>query len=105
MAAYDKVAELFADDPSLAMVRRFGELNALNLLYLLAELVELERDLKRFTKEDQLNSDTERREYRHSWYAFSTHQVDSSAKDENCRQWRTMIKIRHALRLYSMFFD
>jgi len=49
---YPEVATLMGNHPELAMVRRFRGLNARNLLYLQAELVQIENDLLKCEKED-----------------------------------------------------
>jgi hypothetical protein len=43
---YDKLASLIGDYPGLSIYRRFGSLAAKNLLYMQAELVQLEDELK-----------------------------------------------------------
>ena len=49
---YPKLAELQGTYPQLCIYRRFATLNARNLLYLQAELVDLEERLERYTLED-----------------------------------------------------
>lgn len=45
---YEKVAHLMSTHPETAIFKRFGFLDASNTLYLQAELIYLERELKRY---------------------------------------------------------
>lgn len=49
---YAKVARLMVKHPEVATFQRFEYLNTLNILYLQAELVELEKELERSMMED-----------------------------------------------------
>ena len=46
MEGYDRFAQFMGTHPKLAISRRFGALNLRNLLYLQAELIYLEDELK-----------------------------------------------------------
>lgn len=98
---YRRVAELFASEPNLAIVRRFGHLNSLNLLYLQAELVKLEDDLKYWADQDDNSSDSRRRDYRHSWRSLSKGLVDEGPANRNNQQLQIVRRMRALLKEYS----
>jgi hypothetical protein len=52
MAGYEKIADLMTKHVETSTFQRFGFLNTLNILYLQAELVHLEQDLRASMKED-----------------------------------------------------
>ena len=52
---YPQVATFMGDHPEMAMVRRFRGLNARNLLYLQAELVQIEKELLKCERDDANN--------------------------------------------------
>jgi hypothetical protein len=60
LQGYTKLASLLGAHPDLAIYRRFGKLNAKNLLYLQAELVSLEERLEECVKKDQESGDGDR---------------------------------------------
>ena len=57
MAGYEKVAGLMTKHSEVATFQRFDFLNTLNILYLQAELVHLEKDLRESMKEDLESGD------------------------------------------------
>jgi hypothetical protein len=87
MKGYPKLASLMGACPEIAIFRRFGALNAENLLYLQTELVRLEFELRQVTQENDNSIDPKKSVY-------STHLL-SLAESENTtngddRQWRIM---------------
>ena len=98
---YDTIASFMANDSKYAIVRRFGYLNSLNILCLQAELVDLEQELEGWAEDDRMSADSKRRVYRHSWRAFSRHEVDPDSQDKSVLQWDTMLRIREVLKQYS----
>ncbi|KAM0798017.1 hypothetical protein BDR22DRAFT_823820 [Usnea florida] len=71
MKGYAKLASLMGAHPEVAIFRRFGTSNALNLLYLQAEIVALERDLRTYTTADDSSSDPSRAIHSRDWYTLS----------------------------------
>jgi hypothetical protein len=98
---YHRIAQVFAAVPNLAILRRFGQLNALNLLYLQAELVQLEDDLHDYAKKDDASPDSERQTYRRAWARMRDGVTDPHARDKNRDQWQTLRQIRSVLKEYS----
>lgn len=96
MEGYPKLAVLQAAYPELCIYRRFSTLNARNLLYLQAELVDLEEQLDEYTLADIKSDDLREKKYSRNWHYLST-SVDGV---ENS-QWYTMLAIREKLREYS----
>lgn len=91
---YPKLACQMELRPEVAIFRRFGALNAENLLYFQAELAMLERDLRDRQSEDSHYPD--KAKYASSWYQLS----NSKDRDEDS-QLSLVYKIREKLRLYS----
>jgi hypothetical protein len=87
---YTELAHLMGKHPDVAIFRRFSALNAKNLLYLQAELVELEAKLVAIAKREKENTE----QYEMSWYMLS-HSRDN-------QQWQTFLDIRKKLKEYSM---
>ncbi len=101
MEGYAKLAALMGAHPEVAILRRFGALNAQNLLYLQAELTLLESDLRHFSAEDSTSHDPDRNLYSRDWYVLSRSN-DGANRDESAgTQWRIMLKIRDKLKEYS----
>ncbi|KPI43696.1 uncharacterized protein AB675_6190 [Cyphellophora attinorum] len=95
MEGYAKIAERISKHPELGIYRRFGALNAQNILYLQAEIHELEADLRNYAEEDAAQPrDSERSKYSRNW-----HKLSSSNDDR--RQWNTVCLIREKLKEYN----
>ena len=58
---YHKLASLMGPNPDVAIFRRFGALNMLNLMSLQVELVDLEAQLSDIAREDDTSDDTNRK--------------------------------------------
>jgi hypothetical protein len=101
MEGYPQLASLMGTYPILSIYRRFSVLNARNLLYLQAELVDLEQQLKDYTLEDIQSGDRERKLHARNWY-FLSRVPDGGA---SCAQWYTMLAIRGKLKEYSAHFS
>ena len=86
--------------PETAILRRFGALNALNLLYLQAELTNLENALHCEEKANQESGHVDRVLYSTDW---ETLRNSVTAEDGNPGQWNTMLEIRKKLEEYSGF--
>lgn len=96
---YDRIALLFASDPSIAIFRRFDRLNAENLLYYQAELAQIEHDLEYIIADDKSCSDEERHRY-----CFSVEDVkrsSGSTNPEQKSQWLKFLEARELLEKYS----
>jgi hypothetical protein len=93
---YPKLACHMGVHPELAIFRRFGNLNAQNLLYLQAELVHLEEKLRGveiIDGEAQLGNNSS---YARDWYW-----LNNSTFEENNDQIRIIHEIRTKLKEYS----
>jgi hypothetical protein len=100
MEGHAKIASLMGEYPEVAIIRRFGALNAQNLLYMQAELTVLEARLREYSIENEASSDPERQAYSRDWEALHS---SSSAEGGDGRQWETMLQIRDLLKQYSKF--
>lgn len=95
---YTKLASLMGAYPEVAILRRFGALNAQNLLYLQAELTSLELKLKRCVKADAESGHQDRRIYDRDWQTLSE---SIESLENNSDQWSTVLQIRKTLKEYS----
>ncbi|KAF2268994.1 hypothetical protein CC78DRAFT_606858 [Lojkania enalia] len=98
MTGYSNLASLMGAYPETAVFRRFGTLNAQNLLYYQAELTHLELRLKRIAKADAESGHQDRTIYDRDWQTLSeSEQVPGG----NPEQWRAVLDIRRTLKEYS----
>jgi hypothetical protein len=102
MNGYSKLASLMGSHPELAIFRRFGTLNAQNLLYLQAELVHLERKLQRCVASDIASGHADRIIYDRHWQSLTE---SGSRPDGDPEQWETALKIRKLLKEYSKMLE
>jgi hypothetical protein len=91
---YQSLAELIGQQPGLAVFRRFATLNAKNLLYLQAELAELETELSRLEAKDQTSDDINHRKFQ--WQARLLMESPPEAE-----QWKKVLQIRTKLEEYN----
>ena len=84
--SYTGLASLMNANPEKAILRRFGKLNMLNLLYLQAELVELEDELREAAKLDN-------EAFARDWGRL--------AHDGDNPQWALMLETRSVIKEYS----
>lgn len=93
---YPQLAHHMGTISDSLIFRRFASLNAKNLLYLQAELMNLETKLRKYELADSRCSGSNRSTYGRDWYWLSR-----SAEDGSTKQWRTVLSIRKKLRIYS----
>jgi hypothetical protein len=96
-AGYHAVASFLDMDTGVPIIRRFGLLNTQNLLYMQAELVQLERELECIVNEDARSHDAERIKYSHSVRA-----LQKSSEGGDNFQWNKILEIREKLHQYSI---
>ncbi|KAL5322063.1 hypothetical protein ACEPPN_010032 [Leptodophora sp. 'Broadleaf-Isolate-01'] len=78
-----------------AIYRRFSSLNSENILYMQAELVHLEKKLRRLQADDHASSEGHRSNYSRDWYWLNY------ASEEGSEQWETAVAIRQKLKEYN----
>jgi hypothetical protein len=98
MAGYNMLGSMMGAHPEVAIVRRFGALNAQNILYLQAELTTLELKLKRCAKADADSAHQKRTVYDRDWQTLSG---SLQSQDGDPEQWMTILNIREKLKEYS----
>lgn len=100
-AEYDKIAALMASDPPLMFFRRFGELNAKNIIYYQAELAGLAVELDAIISLDRKSGAGNAKEY-----PFSVGHLKGTLGNpkEISMQWEKFLEIRRLLKEYSMLF-
>jgi hypothetical protein len=91
---YPSVAAFIASSPDLAVFRKFGQLNARNLLYLQTELIVLESELEALDREDLANAGEV--DWRRSWESV----LRGQKEDDNKRR-KLVSEIRVKLKEYS----
>jgi hypothetical protein len=99
MEGYHKLAALMGSDCGLSIYRRFAKLNARNLLYLQAELVNLEAELENIILEDNDSDDDEKKLFSFSLWHLK-HSSDAPDGDFPI-QWHKVLEIRRLLKEYS----
>lgn len=95
MEGYEKLAQLMGNshtDGHFLIFQKFEHLSAQNLLYLQAEIVNLQETLAGLAKEDAESEDPERQVYSRDWWALS------SAEDGE--QWEVFLRLRSKLKAY-----
>jgi hypothetical protein len=95
MEGYAKLSSLIATDSEFAIYRKFGALNAQNLLYYQAELISLEDDLEHLAESDRRSQDTDKRLYAENWFELSRAETGKN------QQIKKFDKIRKVLEQYS----
>lgn len=95
MEGYAKLAKLMGDgrtDGHFLIFQKFEMLSAQNLLYLQAEIINLQESLDIIVKSDSESADPEKSVYTQDWQALS------SSKDTH--QWEKWLEIRCKLKEY-----
>jgi hypothetical protein len=93
---YPKLAATIEVQPEIAIYRRFGALNAQNLLYFQAELQWLETKLRDQQAQDDKDTQGNGSQYAKNWYWLK-----DSENDANDKQIRLVMQIRATLKEYS----
>ena len=93
---YPKMADFVGLEPQLAIFKRFGSLNAENLLFMQAEIACLEEELRLIVAE---NGDTDDKDDLNRRAATSWRLLQETGK--NSVQWRKRSEIRERLKEYS----
>lgn len=95
---YPKLAWRMGNVPDLAIFRRFQALNLQNLLYLQAELVHLEDQLKHEAAADSQSASARCKLHSRDWFTLkNSHSFD----DGDGKQWGIFLAIRSKLKEYS----
>jgi hypothetical protein len=97
MGSYPKLSTFMASWPDVAIFRRFGALNAQNLLFLQAEITHLERELQVIRESNALNNDEKGIHGERNWFELSQESEDG----EPHPQWVVIQDIRDRLKEYS----
>ena len=97
VTGYPKLAAKIAVQPEAAIYRRFGALNAQNLLYFQGELMDLEERLAEQQVLDNNARKGRKSEYAKNWYCLQDSEVDGDTE-----QLDLVLKIRETLKEYSM---
>ena len=93
---YDKLAVLMARYDKVAIFRQFAALNTKNLLYMQAELVNLEAELGNIVQKDMHSADPGQALYHVSWTALN----EPLGNGRPSPQLRKVLEIREKLDKY-----
>lgn len=96
MGSYPKLSRFMSSWPDVAIFRRFGTLNAENLLLLQAEISHLEDRLQRQREEQRRSEKSLLKEQ--NWHELSQ---PINEDGDFCDQYETMLEIRDKLKEYS----
>jgi len=96
---YPKMAARMGLIPETAMFRRFGGLNARNLLYFQCELAEIEDELKELDWENHKSTAGKKNMYARDYYWL---EAATAKRDGDVRQIGLVLKMREMLKEYSM---
>jgi hypothetical protein len=101
---YPKLSGRMGVMPEIAMFRRFGALNARNLLYLQNQLSFLEVRLKACEYQDSQNGEGKKSIYAvdHIWMHLSDKHEDGRLRDGDTRQKELVVEMRELLKEYSI---
>lgn len=99
VAGYPKLAAQIEIFPELAIFRRFGALNAQNLLYMQAELTSLEEELRKQQLEDSQSGEGQRNRYATNWHWLKMSENNETGEQQ---QLELILKIRKLLKDYSI---
>ena len=95
MDGYPRLGRLMGESPPLAIFRRYGTLNAQNILYMQAEINELEKELQDISSEDRYSDSIEKQRYSREWWRLARAQGGDSL------QWKKCLELREKLNEYS----
>jgi hypothetical protein len=96
---YPKLAGRMAVLPEIAMFKRFGALNARNLLYMQSELMMLEARLKQVEAEDAMTMQNRKQDYSRDFYWLHYSEIVGP----DTKQLNLIRRIREILKDYSAF--
>ncbi|MCJ1398042.1 hypothetical protein MMC11_001239 [Xylographa trunciseda] len=94
MEGYAKLAALMGAYPEAAILRRFGALGMQNLLYLQAELVQLESEFRHCSNENDNSENIYRAVFSKDWVTLAGY------NDGEEEQWALALRIREKLKEY-----
>ncbi|KAF2741505.1 hypothetical protein EJ04DRAFT_547840 [Polyplosphaeria fusca] len=95
---YNVLASFMGAYPEMAIFRRFGALNARNILYLQAEITDLETQLLNAEKSDIESKHQDRSIYSRDWRTLSE---SLEAADGDSTQWKIFLHLREKLHEYN----
>lgn len=93
---YPGLAKVMGPHPGMALFKRFAVLNARNLLYMQAELIDLELQFDILTSQDHTSSDPRRRAFAKEFLKLS-----EPLDGLQAQQWQKALEIREKLKEYN----
>jgi len=96
VTGYPKLAGHMEIEPEATIFRRFGGLNARNLLYMQSDLCSLEKKLIKREQEDNRSRDSKSKDYALDWYWLSQSRIE-----EDREQIDLVLEMRRLLKEFS----
>ena len=100
---YRKLAKLMVTDPCVSIFQPFSEANALDLLYLQAEICLVEDELRAVGWADSVSGDPKKKDFSVSVWRLKTYLSEDNS--ETSRQWELILKLRRLLKEYRKFMN
>lgn len=100
---YDTLGKLMGKIPEATAFLRFGALSAEDLLYMQAEIVELERRLRDYQRDDKQSTNKDRQQYSVNWARLRDSCEDDAASGNDSLQIETILELRGKLKEYRGF--
>ena len=100
MADYHKLAGMMAHHEELAIFRRFDTLNLKNLLYMQAELIHLEAELRQMELDEKISADPNKPV--HPMSVYDLREVTCTGKTT---QWAKYQEVQGKLQAYSGSYE
>jgi hypothetical protein len=96
VSGYPSLGFEMGRNPETAILRRFGALNVQNTLYLQAEIMSLEKQLREKEEEDARSTNPKKSKYARDWFW-----LNRSVDDDDDEQWQLVLSLRQKLTEYS----
>jgi hypothetical protein len=105
VVGYPLLADRIGRQPQLGIFRSFPSLNVQDLLYMQAEIITLERDLRRVEKIDSESTDLDRPKFSSDWWYLEHAQALHGLDDDHdaCKQRKLARRLRSVLKEYSKY--
>lgn len=97
---YPRLASLMGNEKEAAIFRRFDDLNILSLLALQAEIIDLDKDLRRECRIDDLLSNGQQPQQQQPDPLVNSENFKQSRESDSA-QYRKIKELRHKLKEYS----
>jgi len=102
VTGYPRLAQEISRQPELGIFRSFAALNAQDILYLQAEIIFWEKELRIEQKKDSEEPGNLRPNFNKDWLVLEYGAFGPNKDEAECRQHEIMLRLRHLLHKYSV---